>query len=294
MLAEAHVGLPADIARLDARLSVSPDDVEALLERSACYRRLGDFARAMADLEHVARLAPLERRLWLERGLTYAAMKDTARAEHELDLLLASGPSPAEAWRTRALLREETGRLKLAIADYSEALKLRPDPELYLARGRLQEEAGELSAAARGYEVGLRALQGAVVLRLALLRVEKQRGEYGRAQALIDALLPTLQVKADWYLERAEVHALAGRRDAARKDREAAVAELNALLQRRPNTLWLLSRAKAHLALGRATEALADLERVTQQAPRLEEAHALLTTARQLAAASSSRRRNSP
>jgi tetratricopeptide (TPR) repeat protein len=274
--ARAHQGLSSDLARLDERLAIRPHDVDLLLDRSVVHRRMGSFAAALADLEQVASLAPAHRRMLVERGLTFFAMKDYARAERDLDLFLSFGLGSVEAFRTRAQLREATGRPAQAIEDYGAALRLSPSPELFLARGKLQEAAGELAAAAQGYEEGLRLLGGAVALRLALLRVEKRRGQYDRAVALVDEVLPALQVKADWLLERAELHAAAGRAQAARRDRQAALDELNALLRQRPNALWLVGRARALLALGRKAEAIADLERATALAPKLEEARELL------------------
>lgn len=276
---EAHEGLPADLARLDARLATRPHDIELLLDRSVVNRRLGDFPAALADLEQVAVLAPGNRRLLVERALTAFAMKDLIRAETDLDLFLSSGSGSVEAFRTRAQLREATGRPGQAIEDYEAALRLAPSPELYLARGRLQEATGALDAAAQGYEEGLRRLGGAVVLRLALVRADARLGRYDQAIALVDEVLPSLQVRADWLLQRAELHAAAGRPRDARRDRETALAELDSLLRERSSALWLVSRAKAYLALRREREAVADLERATKLAPRLDEAWELLRQA---------------
>jgi tetratricopeptide (TPR) repeat protein len=279
--AEAHQGLSVELARLNEKVAVRPYDLELLLDRSALHRRRGDSAAALADLEQIALLAPTNRRLKVERGLVFFALKDLVQAERELDLFLATGPGSVEALWTRAKLREDTGRPGQAIEDYNAALRLDPSPDLYLARGRLHEARGELAIAAQGYEEGLRRLGGAVALRLALLRVEEQLGRPERAIALIDEVLPGLQVKAEWLLKRAQACAAAGNLGAARQDREAALEELNALLRERPSALWQVSRASAYLALGREAEAVAELERVTRLAPRLDEAQALLHQARE-------------
>lgn len=276
---EAHQGASAELARLDARIAARPHDIELLLDRSVVNRRLGDFPAALADLDQVAVLAPGNRRLLVERALTAFAMKDLVRAETNLDLYLSSGAGSVQAFRTRAQLREATGRRGQAIEDYEEALRLAPSPELHLARGRLQEATGALDAAAQGYEEGLRRLGGAVVLRLALIRVDAWLRRYDQAIALVDEVLPSLQVKADWLLQRADLHAAAGRPRDARRDRETALAELDSLLRERSSALWLVSRAKTYLALRREREAVADLERATALAPRLDEARELLRQA---------------
>ncbi|MEO5730526.1 MAG: hypothetical protein ABI134_00780, partial [Byssovorax sp.] len=171
-------------------------------------------------------------------------------------------------------------RLALARADYEAALKLRADPDLYLARGRVDEALGQLERAALGYEEGLRALSGAVSIRLPLIRVEHTRKRFDRAIVWIEEAMATSPLKADWLLLRAEEHASAGRAAAATADREAALAELDTRLGRRPNDLARLSRARALLALGRDTEATRELEAIVARNPGLAEAQTLLTSTR--------------
>ena len=273
----AHEGVSAEIAALDVKIQQNPKDAALLVQRAALLRREGQFVRALADLAQASDVEPNRRDIVLEKGLTLAAKGDAKEAEIALSAYLASGPPLAGALEARGKMREGAKRFVEARADYAAAIVLRSDPELFLARGRMDEALGHWDDAARGYEEGLKALSGAVVLRMALVRVEAKRGKFDRAIALVDEMLATLPLKADWLLLRADLHMQAGRVDAARKDRVVALQELDERMARRPTDLARITRAKALLALGRKKEAAADLEIVLARTPQLEEARTLLT-----------------
>jgi tetratricopeptide (TPR) repeat protein len=278
--AAAHEGVHAEIAALDARLKAHPGDVDLLLQRAALYRREGHLSSSIADLAAVARLSPARRELFLERGLTLAAKGESSAAEADLTRFLDAGPPTAAALTGRAKIREAQKRFARARADYDAAIRLRADPELYLARGRMDEAEGRLDRAASGYEEGLRALGGAVAIRLALIRVESARGQHDRAIAQIDEVLASAPLKAEWLLRRADVHAAVGRSKDAERDRLEALRELDATIARRATDLARLTRAKAYLSLSRNAEAMRELEGVALRSPRLSEAQTLLTEAR--------------
>jgi tetratricopeptide (TPR) repeat protein len=187
--ASGHPGLSVDLAAVNRKLVERPGDVDLLLARATIYRRKGQLQSALADLGRVAQLAPQRRELFLERGLTQAALGRSAAAELDLTRYLDSGAPASAALMARGAIREASKRWALARVDFDAAIKLNPDAESYLARGRADETLGELDRAAAGYEEGLTALSGAVVIRLALIRVESARGHHDRALALIDEVL---------------------------------------------------------------------------------------------------------
>jgi tetratricopeptide (TPR) repeat protein len=274
--ATAHEGVNAEIVALDVKIQKQPQKTSLYIERAALYRREGMFVPALADLAKAQKIEPTRREIVLERGLTLAAKGDSKEAEATLGAFLASGPPSAKALEARGKIREQSKRFVEARSDYAAATALRPDPDLFLARGRMDEALGFWDEAARGYEEGLRVLSGAVVIRLALVRAEGKRGHYDRAIALIDEILPSLPVKTEWLLLRADQHAGAGRAEHARKDREEALREMDVRIARRPTDLGRMSRAKTLWALDRKKEAIAELEIVVAHAPKLDEARALL------------------
>ena len=285
-VASAHKGPHAELLALDAALADKPGDVDLLLRRASLHRREGHLEAARADLAVIEHLAPTRRELFYERGLLRAAGGDNPGAEADLTRFLAGFPSAA-GFVARAEVREKMGRVDAARADYDAAIKLRPEPETYLARGRIDEARGALDRAAAGYEEGLLQLGGAVSIRLALIRVETARGKHDHVIALTDQAMAASPLAADWLLVRAEAHARAGRARAALRDRTAALREVDATLQRRPNDLARLSRAKILLSLSRAAEALRELSAVVRRSPNLPGAKALLAEAHKRAGRSS-------
>ena len=278
--ASAHEGTSAEIAALDRKIAASPGDASLLVQRAALLRRQGRPALALADLARADARSPGRRDVLLERGLTLWSAGDPRGAETALDRFLSSGPPAPAALATRGQIREKTRRFEAARADYDAAAHLRPDPEIYLARGRADEAAGKLDRAAQGYEEALSALSGATSVRLALVRVEARRGHFTRARALVDEVIAAAPRKADWLLLRADLQTAAGDPAGAAADREAALREIEAAMTRRHSDLTRLARAKALLSLGRAPEALSDLQAVASRSPQLPEARDLLASAR--------------
>jgi tetratricopeptide (TPR) repeat protein len=281
-VARAHEGLERELEAADATVRARPGDPQALLARAALLRRAGDAARALADLDVASAIAPALREVSLERGLLLAAV-DARRAEAELDRFLADGPPTVAALVARAALRERAHRLAEARADWDAAFRLRPDPDAALARGRLDETLGDLGRAAAGYEEALHALGGAVVVRIALVRVEIARGRFSHARALVDEGMAQAAQKAEWLLLRADVDDAAGQRAAAARTRRAALDEIDASLARKRTPLRLLTRARALIALGRRVDAIRDLEECLAAAPQLDEARRLLERTRRTA-----------
>ncbi len=288
--APAHEGVSAEIAALGTRIQKEPTKTSLYIERAALFRREAKFPAALADLAIAQKLDPERREIVLEKGLTLAAKGEAKEAETLLTAFLATGIPSAKALDVRGKIREAAKRFVEARADYAAALALKADPELFLARGRMDETLAHWDDAARGYDEGMRTLAGAVVLRLALIRVENKRGRYDHAIRLVDEILPNLPVKTEWLLIRAEQHAAAGRSTNARQDREDALREADTRIAVRSTDFARMARAKALRALGRHEDAIKELEMVVSHSPKLDEARMLLDEIRASIVAKSAKR----
>jgi tetratricopeptide (TPR) repeat protein len=271
----AHPGLHHDIASATAAIDKEPTKADLYVERAYLLRLDEEYDAALIDLERARRLDPTDLRVAAERGMTLSALGEDAEAESELTRFLRQGGT-APTFAERAKVRERLGRKTDAVSDYTSAIALRPDIELFVARGTVQESLGDLAGAASGYREGRAALGDAVALDLALIRVETSRKRYASALELIDVQLGRASVKTDWYLRRADVLAAAGRTTEAAIDREAALREADAAVQRTGSGLQLYSRAKVQAALGRIEDAKHDLELALEKSPRFAEAREML------------------
>lgn len=272
----AHPGLHADIERTTRALEQNPENAD-LYARRAHYYRLGEhYEESLADLMRARELEPENMAVALGLGLTLSALERDHEAEAELNRFISTGGRSVRAFSERAAVRARGGRFQEAIADYTQAIEIQRDIELYLRRGELQEALGDLQAAAVGYFDGFEHLGGAVTLRLALIRVETQRGEYDSALAYIDQELQRTAVKTNWYLRKAEVLQAAGRTEEATLALDMALVEANEVIEKRATGIHLYSRAKVYVALGRIDEAKEDLENVLYKSPRFTEARDLM------------------
>jgi tetratricopeptide (TPR) repeat protein len=273
--AAAHPGLHHDIAAASAAIEKEPGRADLYVDRAFLLRLDEELDAALADLDRARDLDATNLRVAAERGMTLSALGRDKEAEVELTRFVSHGGT-APTFAERAKVRERLGRKREAVADLASAIALRPDIELYVARGELQESLGDLAGAADGYRDGRAKLGEAVALDLALIRVETGRKRYASALELIEEQLGRAPVKTDWYLRRAEVLAAAGRTKEAQADRETALLEADAAIQRTGSGMNLYSRAKVQVALGHIEGAKQDLLLVLEKSPRFVEAREML------------------
>jgi tetratricopeptide (TPR) repeat protein len=274
--ARAHAGLHRDIERATRAIESDPESPDLYARRAHYYRLGGHLDQSLADLERGRELDPENLAVTVGLGLTLSALGRDAEAEAELNRFLSAGGRSVRAYSERAAVRARNGRFQEAIEDYTEAIKMKRDVELYVRRGALQEARGDLEAAALGYSDGFQNLGGAVTLRLALIRVETDRGEYDSALTYIDEELQRVPVKTNWYLHRADVLRAAGRTAEAELALNQALTEANQVIEKRATGIHLFSRAKVYVALGRTDLAKDDLEDVLLKSPRFSEAQELM------------------
>lgn len=274
----AHPGLHHEIERVTEALRRSPDRIDLLIERAHIYRLDDQPTASLLDLRHARTLDHDNPRIACELGFTLSAMGRDEEADAELTACLDVVTGHAAALAERGRVRSRTGRPAAAIEDFSAALRRRDDVDVYIARGRLQESMGRWQDAAVGYRTGLERMHGAVVLRLALIRVETARGRYDAALDLIDEVLPTVHVKTHWLLRRAEILDAAGRTQQAHAERRRALIEADRALTRRATAINRFARAKVYVAMGKRAEAVGDLNAAIARSPGFAEAKELLRT----------------
>ncbi|MBS1153468.1 MAG: hypothetical protein H6Q89_5166 [Myxococcaceae bacterium] len=252
LAAHAHAGLNADVARLTEQLELAPT-ASLWLRRASKLRQLERFADALSDVER-ARAAGASAADWrLERGLIHAAEGNRPAALEQLDAYLGAGGASILALDARAAVLEDSGRFAEAALDLRRAVEQAPDPDRCLRLAQVEQRGGRIEDAARTLERGIARLGGAVVLRHALITLERGRRGHDAAFAQARQAMEGLPVKAEWRLIAAEILGEARRPAQQRAELELAVAELDALLERRSSTLHLQLKERAQLALKSTT-----------------------------------------
>jgi tetratricopeptide (TPR) repeat protein len=144
------------LARTVARAGVDrfPDAVQLRMTLARALTELEDPDAALAALAAAVEAHPDRRDVRLAYARALLEVEDFDRVRPEFDRLLALAPDDAELLLTAALLSLEAERFDLA-QEYLERLlasgQRTHDANYYL--GRLHEQAGDLAAARRSYQV---------------------------------------------------------------------------------------------------------------------------------------------
>lgn len=251
---QAHEDPDLQVDEVTRRLVQSPGDATLHLRRADVHRLRGDWSAAVADLQEARRLDPelILVDFTLAQVLLGADNPNPALDAVDRFLLVRPEHGAAHLLKARIFVRLGTG--ERAVEEFSRGIALSKgqgkgaQPDDYLERARLQACAGSdghegIAAAIRGLDDGAAELGGAVTLRLRAVELEIRRGHWDDALARLAVLEAKAHRKEAWMARRAEVLALAGRRDDARKAAAEALATIDAL--------------PAHVRSSKATKALA-------------------------------------
>ncbi len=105
-------------------------------ERGRILQTSRAYPEALEAYESALGLRPSEAALYRRKAEVLLALQKEAEAATALDQYLRNGGRPtAEVYRSRGQVLARLRRFPEALADYTEALNLRPDPATYTARG---------------------------------------------------------------------------------------------------------------------------------------------------------------
>ena len=257
----AHEGPEHEIETLTAFMARRGPTPLLLLNRAGEFETLGQFNRAIADLQAALKLdakfssALIElSRIHLGQGQTAAALVEVNRA---LELVPIKSVR-ASLHILRAEIRVAQGRDELALADCERAFQGQPGQiEWFLLRSQIQARLGQLDACAAGLKAGFEQTQSAV-LETQWIEALIDAGRSREALALIEPQLAESRLKSSWLLRRARAHRALG--EECEIDLHGVLEELNRRINpRAPDLTLLADRGLAFALLGKRAEAEKDL-----------------------------------
>ncbi len=213
----------------------------------------------------------------MERGAAFFDQNDPISAAPDLDKAIAADPAAFKAYFVRGRLRLRQGKARLAAADLTEFISLRPeDPAGPLAKGEALEMIGDWTGAETAYLAASSLVPENPRPIVGLARLKKARRRLDEALALLDRADASAGGK-DWptLAERGRTRALAGRTAPGLEDLDNGLAlgedALNRLQRARAKPVELLNaqrelgeayfwRAAILEKQGRWGPALSDLE----------------------------------
>ena len=202
------------------------------------------------------------------RGFTSQAKGGHDNAIADYNEALRLRPDYPEAYYGRGIVKQALDRSDEAIADYNEALRLKPDfPEAYNNRGNAKQALGRRDEAIADYNEALR-------LKPDFPEAYNNRGRakqaLDRSNEAIADYNEALRLRPDYpeaYNNRGNAKQALGRRD-------EAIADYNEALRLRPDfPEAYYNRGNAKQALGRRDEAIADYNEALRLRPDYPDAY---------------------
>ncbi len=115
------------LAAATLALSLSPDDVDLLIDRSVASGTLGHYEDAVDDLSHALELDPKRADALVLRAAAWRHEGHLDLAQDDVDRALARDPDNPEAYLERGILRQRHGDRAGAHNDWVQAEALAPD-----------------------------------------------------------------------------------------------------------------------------------------------------------------------
>ncbi len=115
------------LAAATLALSLSPDDVDLLIDRSVASGTLGHYEDAVDDLSHALELDPKRADALVLRAAAWRHGGHLDLAQDDVDRALARDPENPEAYLERGILRQRRGDRVGAHQDWVQAEALAPD-----------------------------------------------------------------------------------------------------------------------------------------------------------------------
>jgi Flp pilus assembly protein TadD len=178
---------------------------------------------------------------------------DAARAA---TAVLARTPAHPDALIVRARAEGRAGNVSRALDDYSSALRVQPNPDVYIERARVHATSGPRGPeqALRSLDEGITRLGPVVTLELEAIDLEIGLKRYDAALARVDLLSAQSSRRDTWLARRGAILEKAGRPDEARTAYQTALDDLS----RQPDRI---RTTRASIAL--AERLRADIRRVS-------------------------------
>lgn len=254
------------IADFDKVLSLSPDNVGALLRRGDAYGQMGDFGHALADLDRAVMLAPDSPEARVYRGLTRGRQGANALALADYSEALRLDPRNTDALVNRAALYAASHAADLALRDLDAAIAIQGnDPLAYYNRGYVRFARQEYGLAIADYDkaISLDPGMGLAYNNRCLARTIVGR-DLIAALADCDMALKARPTSLDVRETRGFIYLKLG-------DPAIAIVEYNAALEVDPNrALALYGRGLARIKMGRTSEGEADQAAARALDPAIE------------------------
>jgi tetratricopeptide (TPR) repeat protein len=234
----SHDELADQRAVITAKIQKEPQRADLYFQRAELFRADSHWKKAEADYKTARKLSPDMNVTDLGLGLVYLQTGQLKESKAALDRFLEAEPSHAEGRVTRGHASSRLGLIDEAIQDYTEALVIRPDPEIFIERARLFASQNKLNEAVDGLDEGVGRLGPVVTLELAAIEYELQLKRHESALSRVEKIAAQSDRKETWLLRKGEILEHASRAEEAKKAFLAAAEAIEKLPEARRNNRY--------------------------------------------------------
>ncbi|MDP3508393.1 MAG: hypothetical protein Q8T09_10420 [Candidatus Melainabacteria bacterium] len=242
---------------LNRAIALNKDDFDAYLIRSKAYSSLGDYGKAVSDLNVCKRLRPKNSDVYSELGKICAEKKDWPRAIENFTKQSVLASRPREGLLRRAAVYSALGRDREAANDYLAILKMFPtDMEVTERLLICLERLGKVDEILKICSDRLRINPANRDIRLQRAKILFKAKKYEQAVVDLDLLIRQTSIDDEALQLRAECFIKLQKFDRAVADLSVCIK-----LDGGDSAAQYLLRSKAYRQLGKVSLATSDLEK---------------------------------
>ena len=210
-------------ADIERALAVEPGYTEALLFRGDMLAEEGNWSEAVRAYTRIIEQRPLAE-AYLRRAQAQRKLNVLDAAIADLTEALRLRHAYDEAWLLRGQLRVATGAYETALGDFSEVISRQPDhAEAYCLRGQAWSKLGQPDSARLDFETAIDLNTDDPLPYYFRSELALEQGNYAAALADADAALRLDNRSAQAYLIRGRVNLAQDQAGAARQDLSRAI-----------------------------------------------------------------------
>lgn len=215
-----------------------------------------DYMLSIQYFNQAIQAKPFLAQPYLLRAIAKLNLEDYAGAEADAATAISLNQYLTDAWEVRGVARQNQGRNRQAVEDYSEALKLLPrNRQLMFNKALALSELKDYDSAAETFGELIRYYPGYENAYLGRARMELARTDTAAARADIDKALSINDKALNAYIMRADIAIN------SHQDYESALADIDKAIRLQPRLAGLyINRAFLRYRLDSFSGAMADYD----------------------------------
>lgn len=238
--ARAHGDDQLLIEALTEELAKAPE-ADLFVRRGELFRHNQQWARAEADLDSAAKLAPDLRVVDYFRARVLLESGEPAKAQPFVNRFVDRVPEEAEGWFLQGEIQAALGHMAAGADRYAEGIRrsARPRPEHYIRRAQLLAAlpSPDRNAVIAALDEGIARLGPVISLVDYAITLELQAENHAGALARIEVAMEHTPRRETWLVRRGDILVKAGRGPEAAAAYRAALAAIDELPDRYRTTV---------------------------------------------------------